>query len=60
MHNNIVKVCDLGLAGTHGTARHGSATGTGAYMAPELLNRKTANPYHIEKAQDVWSFGIVL
>lgn len=29
-------------------------------MAPELLNRKTTNPYHIEKSQDVWSFGIVL
>eukprot|EP00038_Savillea_parva_P022779 m.38617 g.38617 ORF g.38617 m.38617 type:complete len:365 (+) comp5680_c0_seq1:141-1235(+) len=60
VHNNVVKVCDLGLAGKAGSARHGSATGTGAYMAPELLNRKTTVPYHIEKAQDVWSFGIVL
>mmetsp|Transcript_35329 Transcript_35329/g.92392 ORF Transcript_35329/g.92392 Transcript_35329/m.92392 type:complete len:364 (+) Transcript_35329:119-1210(+) len=60
VHNGAVKICDLGLAGKSGTARHGSATGTGAYMAPELLNRKTTNPYHIEKAQDVWSFGIVL
>eukprot|EP00035_Acanthoeca_spectabilis_P022218 m.442608 g.442608 ORF g.442608 m.442608 type:complete len:367 (-) comp18828_c0_seq1:190-1290(-) len=60
VHSGTVKVCDLGLAGKAGTARHGSATGTGAYMAPELLNRKTTNPYHIEKSQDVWSFGIVL
>lgn len=60
VHNDTIKVCDLGLAGTAGATRHGSATGTGAYMAPELLNRRTANPYKIEKAQDVWSFGIVL
>lgn len=60
IHQGAVKICDLGLAGKAGTARHGSATGTGAYMAPELLNRKTVNPYSIEKSQDVWSFGIVL
>lgn len=60
IHNGVIKVCDLGLAGPTSSQRHGPATGTGAYMAPELVNRKHTIPYTIEEAQDVWSVGIVL
>lgn len=60
IHNGTIKVCDLGLAGQTSSQRHGPATGTGAYMAPELVNRKHTIPYTIEESQDVWSVGIVL
>lgn len=60
IHNGCIKVCDLGLAGKTSAQRHGPATGTGAYMAPELVNRKHTVPYSIEEAQDVWSVGVVL
>eukprot|EP00040_Diaphanoeca_grandis_P040125 m.261328 g.261328 ORF g.261328 m.261328 type:complete len:371 (-) comp41902_c0_seq1:645-1757(-) len=60
INSGVIKVCDLGLAGLESSERHGPATGTGAYMAPELVNRKQSIPYRIEFAQDVWSIGIVL
>lgn len=60
VHSGVIKVCDLGLAGDVHAERHGPATGTGAYMAPELINRKHSIPYNIEFAQDVWSVGVVL
>jgi serine/threonine protein kinase len=60
VHRGQLKICDFGLAGYTGTERHGTATGTGAYMAPELVNRKSTTPYHLREAHDVWSFGIVM
>jgi serine/threonine protein kinase len=60
VHKGHIKICDFGLAGYTNDVRTGSATGTGAYMAPELINRRSANPYQLTKAQDVWSFGIIL
>ena len=60
LHNNVIKICDLGLAGKAGSERTGASTGTGAYMAPELINRRSSTPYTIETANDVWSLGIVL
>lgn len=60
LHDDVIKICDMGLAGIAGSERTGRSTGTGAYMAPELINRRSTNPYKIEPAQDVWAFGIVL
>ena len=60
VHQGKIKICDFGLAGYKGTERHGTATGTGAYMAPELINRKSTTPYHLREAHDVWAFGIVM
>ena len=60
VHKGHIKICDFGLAGYSATERHGTATGTGAYMAPELINRRSSTPYHLQEAQDVWSFGIIL
>jgi len=60
VHNGKIKICDFGLAGYKGTERVGTATGTGAYMAPELVNRKSTSPYHLREAHDVWSFGICM
>ena len=60
VHKGHIKICDFGLAGYSLTERHGTATGTGAYMAPELINRRSTTPYQLQEAQDVWSFGIIL
>eukprot|EP00038_Savillea_parva_P009047 m.180849 g.180849 ORF g.180849 m.180849 type:complete len:344 (+) comp15120_c0_seq1:157-1188(+) len=61
IHNGAIKICDFGLAAPQGTERIGSSKGTGAYMSPQLVNRKNnAIPYHLDTSQDVWSFGIVL
>jgi serine/threonine protein kinase len=60
VHKGQIKICDFGLAGYAGDERSGSATGTRAYMAPELINRRSTTTYKITEAQDVWSFGVVL
>mmetsp|Transcript_36654 Transcript_36654/g.96001 ORF Transcript_36654/g.96001 Transcript_36654/m.96001 type:complete len:335 (-) Transcript_36654:216-1220(-) len=61
LHHGTVKICDFGLAGEVGTLRKGSSKGTGAYMSPQLVNRRdTTRPYALEAAQDVWSYGVVL
>lgn len=61
LHNGVVKICDFGLAGMVDSERKGSSKGTGAYMSPQLVNRKNLGaPYKLEFSQDVWSFGIVL
>ena len=60
IHNGQAKVCDFGLAGHNQQTRHGFATGTGAYMAPELFKHGANGTYTLLKSQDVWSFGIVL
>lgn len=55
------RICDLGLAAHHGSTRPGPALGTGAYMAPEIVCVRTKEEtYSILKAQDTWSFGVVL
>ena len=55
-----VKICDFGLAGICGTERPGPSVGTGAYMAPELLNRRSATPLKLIEAHDTWSVGIMI
>ena len=55
-----LKICDFGLAGYTNEVRTGRATGTGAYMAPELINRSSSTEYKLKCGQDVWAFGIVL
>ena len=57
----MVKICDFGLAQPDGAVRTGASKGTGAYMAPELVNRnEPSEPYTVETSQDVWSFGVVM
>jgi serine/threonine protein kinase len=57
----VVKICDFGLAQPDGAVRTGASKGTGAYMAPELVNRtEPTEPYTVETSQDVWSFGVVM
>jgi serine/threonine protein kinase len=60
VHKGHVKICDFGLAGIIGTARKGVSVGTGAYMAPELLSRRSTDPLVLAEAHDTWSFGIIL
>lgn len=61
IHDGRAKLCDFGLAGRSGTVRTGSATGTGAYMAPELINRSADGPgYTLNPAHDAWALGILL
>ena len=55
-----LKICDFGLAGYSDETRVGRATGTGAYMGPELVNRSSSTPYKIRANQDTWSFGVLL
>jgi serine/threonine protein kinase len=60
VHKGHVKICDFGLAGICGTARKGASVGTGAYMAPELLSRRSTEPLVLAEAHDTWSVGIIL
>ena len=60
VHQGKIKICDFGLAGYKGTERLGKSTGTGAYMSPELVNRKSVDSYHLREAHDVWAFGIIM
>lgn len=61
IHNDNVQLCDFGLAGYVKTEKNGPAMGTGAYMAPELMTKKSKKSiYSLQKEQDVWSMGIVL
>ena len=60
IHKGHIKICDFGLAGICGTERPGPSVGTGAYMAPELLNRRSATPLQLAEAHDTWSVGIML
>ena len=55
-----LKVADFGLASPSNTLRSGSAVGTSAYMAPELLTRDRAVPYAVTPAIDVWAFAVIL
>ena len=60
IHRGDIKICDFGLAGIRDTERAGPSVGTGAYMAPELLNRRSATPLRLIEAHDTWSVGIML
>jgi serine/threonine protein kinase len=60
VHKGHVKICDFGLAGICGSARKGTSMGTGAYMAPELLSRRSTDPLVLAETHDTWSFGIIL
>ena len=60
VHKGHVKICDFGLAGICGTARTGPSVGTGAYMAPELLTRRSVDKLVLAEAHDCWSMGIIL
>lgn len=61
IHNNSIKLCDFGIAGQDNEGRCGCPYGTSAYMAPELIKvRSRSAAYSVTKAQDVWSFGVVM
>ena len=60
IHKGHIKICDFGLAGIRDTERPGPSVGTGAYMAPELLSRRSATPLRLIEAHDTWSVGIML
>eukprot|EP00040_Diaphanoeca_grandis_P044665 m.13183 g.13183 ORF g.13183 m.13183 type:complete len:348 (-) comp9620_c0_seq1:56-1099(-) len=55
-----IKICDFGLACVSGLEITGRAQGTESYMPPELVNRRSADPYFIAPSQDTWGFGIVM
>jgi serine/threonine protein kinase len=58
-HDGVVKVTDLGLAGTYSHARsrtrHTSLVGTLGFLAPEVLSGAPASP-----ASDIYSLGVTL
>jgi len=59
--DGTIKLCDFGLSGASGSTRTGVPYGTAEYMPPELLVGKSKfTDYTLEKAQDVWAFGIVM
>lgn len=61
IHNGILKLCDFGLSGRHGSMRVGKPHGTCAYMPHELIGIESPNDrYCVQKAADVWAFAVVI
>eukprot|EP00041_Stephanoeca_diplocostata_P012555 m.210226 g.210226 ORF g.210226 m.210226 type:complete len:404 (+) comp19001_c0_seq1:301-1512(+) len=59
IHNGRAKISDFGLSAHSGTKRIRPATGTGAYMPPEL-HGISQTEYIVELSQDIWALGIIL
>lgn len=62
LHKGSALLCDLGLASPAGHVSSGSAPGTAAYMAPEVISRSSdkTSRHTVGTEQDVWSFGVLM
>jgi serine/threonine protein kinase len=60
LHNDQIKIGDLGSAKSLNESLAKTYIGTPVYMSPEMVKYKSDNTINVTLKADVWSIGIVI